>query len=175
VDLEDLDNDGDYELYQAGAPASPADGSPPNLIWWHEETGFVDVTEELDFGDTSYFYGVITADFNNDGWLDIYVGGPEKIPHFYQNQCGSNHWIEVAVAGPPGNPTGFGLWVTVEAGGKKWLREVRGSRAQSQGPGTLHFGLGAATKVDRITVWGSEGEQELTDLAVNQRYTIPYP
>ena len=87
--LFDYDNDGDLDLYlvQGGTLDGNGDRSEPpaasagDRLYRNdlEATGggtrvrFVDVTEESGIEATGYGMGVVAADLNNDGWVDLYV------------------------------------------------------------------------------------------------------
>ena len=66
--------------------------------------------------------------------------------------------------------------MTLEAGGQVQRREVTGARGYlSQSELPLTFGLGKATKVDKVTIhWpGKEGgETVLTDVPVDRMTTV---
>ncbi len=88
VALFDYDNDGDLDIYlvqgttldQNGKPAAqpPSGWKPGNRLFKNllSETGrmrFVDVTEEAGVGHVGYGMGVAVGDYDNDGYLDLYV------------------------------------------------------------------------------------------------------
>ena len=53
---------------------------------------------------------------------------------------------------------------------------MAGSGYLSQDDGRMHFGLGAATKVDKLTVkWPSGREQVLENLTVDRIITVEEP
>ena len=69
----------------------------------------------------------------------------------------SNHWIGIQLIGAKSNRDGIGARVEAVAGALQQIDEVRsGGSYLSQSDLRLHFGLGAATRVDRLTVrWPS--------------------
>ena len=70
------------------------------------------------------------------------------------------------------NRAAIGASVLVEGGGKKWLRQVQGGTGKGgQDSLTLHFGLGAVTSVDTITITFPGGKQVKFSgpIAVDQR------
>jgi hypothetical protein len=136
-----------------------------------------------DFADVSGLSGadsegdgrsVVAADFRNDGHLDLLVrqagGGPLLL---FENQFPRRHYLEVSLRGARSNRLGIGSRLTLEAGGRTQVREVYPINSfHSQGPTRVHFGLGEATKVDRLAVrWPSGAEQELTAL-VGDRHIV---
>jgi hypothetical protein len=72
-----------------------------------------------------------------------------------------NHWIGISTAGTRSNRDGIGATVRVSAGGRDFVQEVRsGSSYLSSSDLRLHFGLGAASKVDRVEIAWPSGLKE---------------
>ncbi len=73
----DYDNDGDVDLYIVNGAALPGcvyEISPINQLYRNNGDGtFTDVTEQAGVGDTGYGFGCAAGDYNNDGYLDLYV------------------------------------------------------------------------------------------------------
>jgi enediyne biosynthesis protein E4 len=68
----------------------------------------------------------------------------------------------------------LGAAVTLEQGADKYEKEVRsGDGYISQSDLRLHFGLGQATKAEKIVIrWPSGLVETLTDLPANQYYVV---
>jgi enediyne biosynthesis protein E4 len=102
----DYDNDGDQDLYLANGSSRKLQKSanPPHdyLLRNNGDGTFSDVTQKAGLGDTEWSSGVAVGDYNNDGYLDIYVTnfGPNKL---YRNN-GDGTFSDVSersgVAGP---------------------------------------------------------------------------
>ncbi len=108
--------------------------------------------------------GACFADYDNDGKVDAFLvnlGAKGTLLHNVSTNTG--HWLAIKLKGTKSNRDGIGARVEVFAGGKRWTAErVAGSGYLSQNEGRLHFGLGAATSVDKIVVhWPSGREQTL--------------
>jgi enediyne biosynthesis protein E4 len=84
VALLDYDNDGDLDVYLIqGMPLGSNDATPPgwqpgnhlfkNLLSETGELRFVDVTERARVGHVGFGMGVAVGDYDNDGFLDLYV------------------------------------------------------------------------------------------------------
>jgi hypothetical protein len=74
--LFDYDNDGDLDAYlvQAGPLPETKKPRPPNRLYRQNPNGkFTDVTPESGLGDTGYGTGVSVGDFDNDGFVDVFV------------------------------------------------------------------------------------------------------
>jgi hypothetical protein len=85
--LLDYDNDGLVDIYFL--TGTPLKGCPPNPkirnALYHNEGNwrFTDVTEKSGLGDGGYGLGVAVGDYDNDGFLDIFLNndGPNKLFH----------------------------------------------------------------------------------------------
>jgi hypothetical protein len=74
----------------------------------------------------------------------------------------NNHWLGVITMGTKSNRDGIGAQVTVFSGDHKWMQEVRsGSSYISSSDLRLHFGLGPASAINRITVRWPSGLHEV--------------
>jgi hypothetical protein len=102
----DYDNDGDQDLYLANGSSRKLQkaGNPPHdyLLRNNGDGTFSDVTQKAGLGDTEWSSGAAVGDYNNDGFLDLYVTnfGPNKL---YRNN-GDGTFSDVSeksgVAGP---------------------------------------------------------------------------
>ncbi len=122
--------------------------------------------------------GACFADYDNDGRVDAFVinlGSQGKLLHNVSPE--SNHWIAVDLKGTKSNRDGIGARVEVVTGQRRQVAErIAGSGYLSQDDGRLHFGLGTATKVDRILVhWPSGKEQVLDKVPVDRVLSVEEP
>ena len=122
--------------------------------------------------------GACFADYMNDGKIDAFVvnlGASGTLLHNISTNTG--HWITIKLVGTKSNRDGIGARVEVFAAGKRHTAErVAGSGYLSQDDERLHFGLGAATAVDKLIVhWPSGIEQTLEKLSVDRVLTVQEP
>jgi hypothetical protein len=113
---------------------------------------------------------VATADFDNDGDLDIVLnnnpgdsGRPEQArATLLRNNVGARrNWLAIELRGTKSNHDAVGALVTVVAGSEKFVRLVTaGSGFASQQSARLYFGLGEKTRVDLVTVRWPNGSLE---------------
>jgi len=102
--------------------------------------------------------GAASADFFNDGKMDLLVNVIDGSPLLLRNQSAeSGHWIRIKTIGVQSNRNGFGARIQVKYGDRTQSAEVRANSSfESASDYRLHFGLGASTRVDSITIrWPS--------------------
>ena len=122
--------------------------------------------------------GACFADYDNDGKVDAFVvnlGAPAELLHNVTPNSG--HWIALKLKGTKSNRDGIGAVVEVEAGGRaQTAQRVAGSGYLSQDDDRLHFGLGSASKIDKLTVrWPSGRTQALENVAPDRVLTVEEP
>jgi hypothetical protein len=80
------------------------------------------------------------------------------------------HWLIVALTGKRSNRSAIGARVRITAGGRTQTAEVRsGGSYLSHSDLRLHFGVGGATRADRIEIrWPDGSLQTETSVAVDR-------
>ena len=106
--------------------------------------------------------------------VELLVNNSHDPPSLLKNDGKHGNWILVKVVGTKSNRDGIGARVTVRAGGHQQLQEVRsGGGYVSQSDFRLHFGLGAAMKIDVLEIrWPSGLVQNLENIPANQILSI---
>jgi len=119
--------------------------------------------------------GVAVADFWNRGVLDLAVAASTDRHALLRNELpagdGRHNWLELELVGTRSNRDAVGARVTVEAGGRRQIREVAlGDGYGSQNSLRLHFGLGTAPAAEAVTVrWPKSGiVQRFAAVAANR-------
>jgi enediyne biosynthesis protein E4 len=111
--------------------------------------------------------GTAFGDVNNDGKLDFVAFNVNGPPSLFINQSqNSNHWVLFRLVGKRSNRLAIGARVTVEVGGIKQIREVRGGGGYNSSNDTrLHFGLGKEASISKVEVrWPSGLRQEFKNV-----------
>jgi len=119
--------------------------------------------------------GTATADFLNNGSQDLLVTVLDGSPVLLRNQSArKGHWLRIKAVGKKSNRDGFGARVEVTAGAMKQSAEVRANSSfESASDPRVHFGLGAATRVDSITVrWPSGSVDQIASQETDQELVI---
>jgi hypothetical protein len=154
-----------------------------NLSSYERKRVFVNV-QGRDFVDVSFLTGadsdgdgrsVVAADFRNTGQLDLVVrqvGGGAVL--LFENQFPRRHSLTVSLRGRTSNRAGIGARLEAEVAGRRMVRELFPLNSyRSQMPALVHFGLGDADHVDRLTIrWPSGTVQELTEVAGDRHIVI---
>jgi enediyne biosynthesis protein E4 len=115
--------------------------------------------------------GCAFGDFDNDGDVDVVINNLDGPPTLLRNDGGNkNNWIMIKCIGTRSNRSAIGTRVKVTTGEHSQIDEVMsGSSYYSQSDFRLHFGLGHATKADRVEVaWPSGAKENFTNLSANQ-------
>jgi len=179
---------GRLDLYGTGMAG---DGTGDNTIQTQENQtlvnqrgAFLDLSSVSGAGDMAVSRGVATADYDRDGRLDLFVvdqqGLENGTPHLYRNVTprGKSHWLEVNTIGSRSNRDGCGAKIVAAVRGASLTREVFcGSVGLAGGSDkVVHFGLGPAKKVLRLTVsWPSGVKQVLRNVKPDRLLTVTEP
>ena len=109
--------------------------------------------------------GAAFGDLFNDGHIDVVINNIDSTPTLLRNVVkNSNHWLTLKLVGGPRSPRdAMGAKVFVTAAGIRQRADVfsGGSYGSSSDP-RVHFGLGSATKVEKIEIdWPSGVKQQI--------------
>lgn len=124
--------------------------------------------------------GLAWADYDNDGFLDMFVANVGNANFLYRNNGNSHRWLKLKCVAINSNRSAIGAKIRVNAtiqGKAVWqLREITGGHGRSGQALLAHFGLGDADHVERLRIeWPSGVVQELRDIPANQLLTILEP
>ena len=117
---------------------------------------------------------LIAGDLDNDGDLDLLVTNNGQAPELLRNGTSAGNAIELRLIGVSSNRDALGARVSVTAGGRTQVREVKsGSSYLGQSDLRVHVGLGAAANVDRVEVrWPAGGVERIVKPPVNSIVTV---
>ncbi len=118
--------------------------------------------------------GAAFGDIDNDGDVDVFVVNMDDPPTLLVNRAPGGHRVLVSLQGRQSNRSAIGARVVVRTGTRVQTDEVRGGSSYlSQNDLRLHFGLGAATRLDTLEVhWPSGRVERLNDLAADRLLAI---
>ena len=115
--------------------------------------------------------GLATADFDNDGDLDVAINVRGDYPELLRNDGGNaNHWLEILLIGTRSNRDGVGASLRLTSEGVWHVEQAKGGMSyMSASDPRIHFGLGKRTKIDSLEItWPSGQVDRLTNLAIDQ-------
>ncbi len=114
--------------------------------------------------------GIGVADFDNDGRLDFVQTNADQPLLLYHNITEkTGNWVELKLIGTKSNRDAIGARVRIEAGGLAQIREVDGGNGYAgESTRRVHFGLGSATRIDRVQVRWPSGVIETITVPMNR-------
>ena len=120
--------------------------------------------------------GAAFGDLFNDGHIDVVLNNMDSPPALLRNMVkNGNHWIALKLIGGAKSPRdAIGAKSFLTAGGVRQRADVisGGSYGSSSDP-RLHFGLGSATKVEKVEIdWPSGRKEEITVSGVDRILTV---
>ena len=164
----DYDNDGWPDLLLVNGHAFPEVDrlhidihSRDRAILYHNDRGhFVDISDSAGPGiaELHSSRGAAFGDYDNDGEVEVLINNQNETPSLLRQPVRpQGHWITFKLEGVQSNRSAIGARVKVTAGSLVQTDEVRsGGSYLSQNDLRLHFGLGGATRVDRLEIdWPS--------------------
>jgi enediyne biosynthesis protein E4 len=150
----------------------------PRILYHNKGDGtFEDISSSAGAGITSMksSRGLAVGDLWNDGKLSAVISNMNTPPSLLVNQMHyPSHWIGVKVIGTKSNRSGIGARITVMAGARKLVNEVRsGSSYDSNSDMRVHFGLGAADKIKDVEIrWPSGLVEHFEQVKVDSIVTL---
>lgn len=137
---------------------------------------FEDVGRAWGLDMPSFSNGSAYGDLDNDGDLDLVISNVDDRAYIYENtsDTSTHHFLQINLKGSGNNTGAIGSRVEVYGHGIMMLQELYPSRGfQSSVAYPLHFGLGAADKIDSMLVyWPEGGIERLYDISSNTRLTL---
>jgi hypothetical protein len=120
--------------------------------------------------------GAAFGDLFNDGHIDVVINNMDAPPTLLRNVVkNQNHWITVKLVGGPKSPRdAIGAKVFVITGPVRQRADVfSGGSYGSSSDQRVHFGLGSATKIDKLEIdWSSGAKQELLNPPIDTVFTV---
>jgi hypothetical protein len=120
--------------------------------------------------------GAAFGDLFNDGHIDVVLNVMDSTPVLLRNVVkNSNHWLTLKLIGGPKSPRdAVGAKAFITTGTLRQRADVfSGGSYASSSDQRLHFGLGAATKVDKAEIfWPDGAKEEIKIPSVDHVFTV---
>ena len=181
----DFDNDGWKDLFTANSDildnsmelAHRPYALPNGLFRNMGNLTFEDVSAKagVSFQVPGAHRGAAFGDLNNDGMIDAVVTKLNGPPEIWMNRTSNgNHRIILKLVGVKSNRDGLGTRVKITTSlGAQYNEATTAVGLNSSSDKRVHFGLGAATIIDRIELaWPSGIRQVLTNVKGDQVLTV---
>ena len=182
----DVDNDGWPDLLLVNGHVYPevdsqhlgSDYREPRILYHNKGNGtFEDISASSGPGITASASGrgLAVGDLWNDGRISAVISNMSAPVSLLVNQMhSSNHWIDFKTVGTKSNRDGIGARIRAKVGDRIFVDEVRsGSSYDSNNDVRVHFGLGAASKLDWVEVrWPSGRTEKFAAVQVDSINTL---
>lgn len=158
----DFENDGYLDLYVVNGMIS---GEPPGELVQENQVfrgvdgkGFAPMPE-WELNSTRGGRGMVIADMDNDGDLDIVINNLRSPALLYENRLCHEDYLEVDLVWPQrGNSHGIGARLTLFTDGATYYREARASSAYLSGdPARVHFGFPTGAQLQVLEIRWPDG------------------
>ncbi len=182
----DFENDGQLDIYHTnGWPRADREDN-----WFADRSRafvsngvgqFENQAAALGLDDTQQGRGIVCADFDNDGDVDIFQQhrNTELSATLWRNGASGNNYLKVKLNGLPPNTEASGARIYITAAGVTQMREISiASNFVSQNPTVQTIGLGSAAQADEVRIqWPEPGVVEtlLPDVQAGQTIVIDHP
>src|SRR6266850_2437463 len=179
----DFDNDGLLDIFIANGHVYPvADRAEWGTTWAERPQLFRNLDgskfQEVPSATGSGLAVIVSArgaafgDLFNDGHIDVALNNIDAPPTLLRNVVkNENHWLTLKLVGGPRSPRdAIGAKVFLTRGGIRQRADVfnGGSYASTPDP-RVHFGLGAAAKMDKLEIhWPSGAVEEISGPAIDR-------
>lgn len=187
TEFVDLDQDGWLDLLAVNGSTLEIEGSNPRQLQPQESFAFWNRRGEAfhnlatlcpGLSEKHVSRGLACADFDNDGDMDFAIADLHEGVRLFRNDMATGHWLKLRLrnrnANGVANGFGDGSTAIVWLGKVPLRRSIIGGTSYASGSShTLHWGLGAATTIDRLEIhWQAGGTNILTNLEADAAYEI---
>jgi hypothetical protein len=171
----DYDNDGWLDLYYVAGETALFAYEQPNSFFENNRDGtFTDISVASGLDDPGRGRNSSMADFDGDGFVDIFVGNYGTAPALFRNnsadQGNTNNWLSVTVEGTVSNRDGIGTRLTLTTpDGVSMMREIDSGPAHGGGDyRAAYFGMGTNATGELTVRWPTGVTQVIGTVNANQ-------
>ena len=162
----DFENDGDLDIYHTNGWRNDFTDDVSRAFESDGNGAFVNRSTQLGLADTEQGRGVVCADFDNDGDVDVLQmhRNATVSATLWRNNASGNNYLTVQLNGraPNTEAAGARIFATINepTGPRTMMREIIiGNNFLSQNPADQYFGLGTFSQVDELRVEWPDGQE----------------
>ena len=180
----DFENDGDLDIYHTNGWSLTDDfddySADASRAFVANGAGqFEERSVELGLVDMQQGRGVVCADFDNDGDMDILQlhRSSQVAATLWRNDNNANNFLSVRLNGAAPNTEAVGARISITVAGVTQMREISiASNFVSQNPTVQVFGLGDSAQADDLTVQWPDGRvTTMIDVQAGQFLSVSHP
>uniref|UniRef100_UPI0018672CBC CRTAC1 family protein n=1 Tax=Microbulbifer taiwanensis TaxID=986746 RepID=UPI0018672CBC len=165
----DFNGDGHLDLYHTNGwdnltTGTVFDKDPSRLYIANGDGSFSDRAGSSGVVDYEQGRGVVCADFDNDGDVDLFVThrNLDNSASFYRNDSAGQNTLAIRLRGSAPNTEAAGARIAVTIGEMTQMHEITiGTNFTSQNPTRQIFGLGSASQADSVRITWPDGREEV--------------
>ena len=175
----DHDNDGNLDLYFIAGNIGDQPGDVLNRFFGNNGApnyDFANLTISSNLDDGGRGRSASIVDFDEDGFVDMFVGNYGGVTELYRNEGNSYNWLTVTVEGTVSNRDGIGtrLWLTAD--GTTQMREITSGPTHGGGDyRAAYFGLGDQATGELSVRWPNGVTENLGTVSANQKIHLTEP
>ena len=166
----DHDNDMDLDLYFV--MGTIGGGGQANVFMDNDGNGmtFSNHTTTSGLGDAGKARALSMVDFDQDGFVDVFVGNYGSAPVLYHNNGNGNNWLVVTLQGTTSNRDAIGAQVYLSSGGVDQMREITSGPSHGGGDYRMaHFGMGSEITGTLSIRWPDKTMQVIGEVDANSQ------
>ncbi len=175
----DHDNDGWLDLYYVAG--NIGGGGLNNIMLQNQANGtFADISAASGLNDPGRGRSAAMVDYDEDGWVDIFVGNYNEPSKLYHNNSAdngnNNHYLHFTVEGTDSNRDGIGTRFYLTVNGVTMMREINSGPTHGGGDyRAAYFGLGTNISPTVEVHWPNGVVENLGTLTVDQAMRLVEP
>ena len=165
----DYENDGDEDMYlSTGWLETSFASNQKKQMFIADDGNFYLAPQSSPEAFASNGRAAVAVDIDRDGDQDLVLANFRQPPGVFMNtQTTKNHWAGLRLRGSGANTRAIGARVTVQAGGKKRMRELSaGNGYLGQMDDVIYVGTGADAVTSAVVKWPG-GADEIVTLKVD--------
>ncbi|WP_262964029.1 FG-GAP-like repeat-containing protein [Methylobacter psychrophilus] len=181
--IQDFNNDGFNDVFISAGQLEPdpdaakvSQGQLKQLLLNTGNGYFTDITVSAGIAlqDMQSARGSVSADFDNDGDIDLYIAHNNDLGQYLVNESPKKHWLGLKLIGTKSNRDAVGAVVQLTTTNGQQIRSVvSGEGFLSDSDKRIIFGLGDEDKIDQLIInWPGGRKQTIKSIPVDRYWLI---